>query len=47
LRAPDWFVGLGHNADDFVRRLPQSLQCRHANFAGADKNDAHPDYDVS
>jgi hypothetical protein len=47
LRAPDWFVGLGHNADDFVLRLQQSLQRRHANFASADKNDAHADYGVS
>jgi hypothetical protein len=47
LRAPDWFVGLGHNANDFVRRFQQRLQCRHANFASADKNDAHANYGVS
>src|SRR5206468_5518222 len=41
LRASDWFVGLGHNADDVVLRLQQSLQRRRADFARADENDAH------
>jgi hypothetical protein len=41
LSPPDWFVGLSHNPNDFMFRLQQSLQCRHADFARADEKDAH------
>src|SRR4029077_17774298 len=41
LSPPDWFVGLRHNPNDFVFRFKQRLECRHADFARADENDAH------
>jgi hypothetical protein len=42
LVAPDGFVGLRDHANQFMRgRAEQRAQCRHANFASADENDAH------
>src|SRR2546423_10235441 len=47
LSPPDWFVGLRHNTNDFVFRIQQRLQCRHADIAGADENDSHAGYGVN
>jgi hypothetical protein len=41
LFAPDRFVWLGDEPNDFVLGFSERLKCRHTDFARADKNNAH------